>query len=125
MANDVTLKDAIALISPHLRGLSSVLLLLRGPTGWQTIERQAFEAGAPAWQVPDDTALDFAASARRPTYLPQGDEGSDFCLLDARSVLYLPLEGKKLLYVSAKSAEAFTREDVEAAWRALTAPTSI
>lgn len=114
-----SLKTLADVILPHLSGIAGLLLLARGPEGWQTAESRVYEADV-ALQPPDDTVLDFAAAAGRPTYLPQGDEGSDFCLLDARSTLYFPLPGgQRLLYVLAQSSEAFTGESVEAAWRSL------
>ena len=119
----VSVSELAALIGTHLPGIAALVVLERDAGGWRVAESLLLDAGGGAPQPPDDAVLDFAARAGRPTYLPQGEEGSDFCLLDARSTLYLPLSGgRRLLFVTGKTADSFSHAGVQAAWRALSAP---
>lgn len=121
--SDFTLQTLISDIRRHLPGIAFALLLSRESEGWKAIDRQFYEKIEPEPPIPEDAVLDYAARAARPTYLPQGDEGSEFCLIDVRATLYLPMDGgRKLLYIAGKSADAFSHGDVEAAWRTLGRP---
>ena len=118
--SDPNLAETLGAIRTHLPGIAFCALLVRESDSWRVADRRAYDGSDEVPLIPGDSVLDYAARRAHPTYLASGEEGSDFCLLDARSVLYLPLAGgRMLLYIVGQSAEAFSPAAIEAAWRAL------
>ena len=116
--SEPSLTDLVRIVRTLLPEIAFASLLARDGGSWREVDRKVFDGPEP--QLPDDAVLDYAAHAAKPTYLSTGEEGSDFCLLDARAVLYLPLAGGcMLLYVVGKTAEAFPPHAIDAAWKVL------
>lgn len=108
-------------ILPLLPGASAVSHLVHVDGVWIDQDRwvdtpSAFVEVAPS--LPEASVLDYAASRRTPTYLPQGEEGSEWCLAGARCALFLPLQQQSpsLLYIVGETVDAFSVEGIRQAY---------
>ncbi len=95
--------DMVRAVREPLSGVAFIARLVKRHEAWAEVERwdssvseSELEQGECLVPVvplplPDATVLDYVVATSKPTYLPQGEEGSEWCLAGARCALFLPL----------------------------------